>query len=257
MSSPSGAATHTGCLVLFQNGEVDAIAGDDTVLAGLVAQDPYAVVPQMPAAHLRALRHRRQQGPDRPGPLRQPRRWTPSRPTDAGRPATTGGSPTPRPGPRPAAVPLRTRVTPVSLELSPPTPPATGGAPEAPGRLGSSVTPQEAFVYLRDLAMWKDKRKEELGRARLGGPGVERAGRVQPRHARVDGAVEGDQRPLRPARGHLRQRPGRSEGGRADLRPDLGPSRRRTPFRRGQPRALDLRRRWRCPCPRPAACPTR
>jgi len=53
-------------------------------------------------------------------------------------------------------------VTPVSLELSPPTPPATGGAPEAPGRLGSSVTPQEAFVYLRDLAMWKDKRKEEL-----------------------------------------------------------------------------------------------
>jgi polar amino acid transport system substrate-binding protein len=44
---PVGAATHTGCLVLFQNGEVDAIAGDDTVLAGLVAQDPYAFVPQM------------------------------------------------------------------------------------------------------------------------------------------------------------------------------------------------------------------
>ena len=53
-------------------------------------------------------------------------------------------------------------MTPVSLELSPPTPPATGGAPEAPGRLGSSVTPQEAFVYLRDLAVWKDRRKEEL-----------------------------------------------------------------------------------------------
>jgi len=42
-----GADTHTGCLVLFQNGEVDAIAGDDTVLAGLVAQDPYAYVPPM------------------------------------------------------------------------------------------------------------------------------------------------------------------------------------------------------------------
>jgi polar amino acid transport system substrate-binding protein len=40
-----GAATHTGCLVLFQQGEVDAIAGDDTVLAGLAAQDPYAYVP--------------------------------------------------------------------------------------------------------------------------------------------------------------------------------------------------------------------
>jgi polar amino acid transport system substrate-binding protein len=44
---PVPAATHTGCLVLFQNGDVDAIAGDDTVLAGLVAQDPYAYVPTM------------------------------------------------------------------------------------------------------------------------------------------------------------------------------------------------------------------
>ncbi len=42
-----GAATHTGCLVLFQQGQVDAIAGDDTVLAGLAAQDPYAFVPQI------------------------------------------------------------------------------------------------------------------------------------------------------------------------------------------------------------------
>ncbi len=40
-----GASTHTGCLVLFQQGKVDAIAGDDTVLAGLAAQDPYAYVP--------------------------------------------------------------------------------------------------------------------------------------------------------------------------------------------------------------------
>lgn len=47
---PVGAANHTGCLVLFQNGQVDAIAGDDTVLAGLVAQDPYAYVPPMTAA---------------------------------------------------------------------------------------------------------------------------------------------------------------------------------------------------------------
>ncbi len=40
------AANHTGCLIKFQRGEVDAITGDDTVLAGLVAQDPYAVVPE-------------------------------------------------------------------------------------------------------------------------------------------------------------------------------------------------------------------
>ena len=37
-----GADSHTGCLVLFQQGAVDAITGDDTVLAGLAAQDPYA-----------------------------------------------------------------------------------------------------------------------------------------------------------------------------------------------------------------------
>ena len=41
---PVGAGTHTGCLVLFQQGAVDAITGDDTVLAGLAAQDPYAQV---------------------------------------------------------------------------------------------------------------------------------------------------------------------------------------------------------------------
>ncbi len=43
------ADTHTGCLVLFQQGQVDAITGDDTVLAGLVAQDPYAKVTKAPA----------------------------------------------------------------------------------------------------------------------------------------------------------------------------------------------------------------
>ncbi|MDN5727253.1 MAG: glutamate ABC transporter substrate-binding protein [Propionibacteriales bacterium] len=41
---PVPAKTHTGCLVLFQSGKVDAITGDDTVLAGMAAQDPYAVV---------------------------------------------------------------------------------------------------------------------------------------------------------------------------------------------------------------------
>ncbi len=40
-----GSDSHTGCLVAFQRGQVDAITGDDTVLAGLAAQDPYAVVP--------------------------------------------------------------------------------------------------------------------------------------------------------------------------------------------------------------------
>ena len=46
---PVGSDTHTGCLVLFQQGTVDAITGDDTILAGLAAQDPYAVVVKAPA----------------------------------------------------------------------------------------------------------------------------------------------------------------------------------------------------------------
>ena len=46
---PVGSDTHTGCLVLFQQGKVDAITGDDTVLAGLAAQDPYARVIKAPA----------------------------------------------------------------------------------------------------------------------------------------------------------------------------------------------------------------
>jgi polar amino acid transport system substrate-binding protein len=41
---PVSAGNHTGCLLKFQNGETDAITGDDTVLAGLAAQDPYAEV---------------------------------------------------------------------------------------------------------------------------------------------------------------------------------------------------------------------
>lgn len=46
---PVGADNHTSCLVLFQQGAVDAITGDDTVLAGLAAQDPYAEVPEQEA----------------------------------------------------------------------------------------------------------------------------------------------------------------------------------------------------------------
>jgi polar amino acid transport system substrate-binding protein len=41
---PVAAATQADCLVKFQEGEVDAISTDDTILAGLAAQDPYAKV---------------------------------------------------------------------------------------------------------------------------------------------------------------------------------------------------------------------
>ncbi|TDD18189.1 glutamate ABC transporter substrate-binding protein [Kribbella turkmenica] len=41
---PVTADTDTGCLALFQSGKAYGITGDDTVLAGDVAQDPYARV---------------------------------------------------------------------------------------------------------------------------------------------------------------------------------------------------------------------
>lgn len=41
---PQAARTHTQCLVLLQRGLVDAIAGDDTILAGFAAQDPQVKV---------------------------------------------------------------------------------------------------------------------------------------------------------------------------------------------------------------------
>lgn len=41
---PVPAKFHTDCLAQFQQGKVDAITGDDAILAGFVAQDPYAKV---------------------------------------------------------------------------------------------------------------------------------------------------------------------------------------------------------------------
>ncbi|MEV6282328.1 glutamate ABC transporter substrate-binding protein [Kribbella sp. NPDC051770] len=42
--TPITADTDTGCLVLFQQGKAYGISGDDTVLAGEAAQDPYAKI---------------------------------------------------------------------------------------------------------------------------------------------------------------------------------------------------------------------
>lgn len=37
-----------------------------------------------------------------------------------------------------------------------------GAAPEAPGRLGATLTPEQAFAYLRDLDLWRTRRRSEL-----------------------------------------------------------------------------------------------
>ncbi|CAN5412858.1 glutamate ABC transporter substrate-binding protein [soil metagenome] len=41
---PVTAGDNSACMVLFQNGEADGVSTDDTVLAGLAVQDPYAKV---------------------------------------------------------------------------------------------------------------------------------------------------------------------------------------------------------------------
>jgi len=41
---PVGVDDISDCMVLFQQGTVDAVTGDDTVLAGFVQQDPYAQI---------------------------------------------------------------------------------------------------------------------------------------------------------------------------------------------------------------------
>ncbi|MGV1009273.1 MAG: hypothetical protein ACOYBY_11790 [Dermatophilaceae bacterium] len=38
----------------------------------------------------------------------------------------------------------------------------SAAAPDAPGRLGSPVGVHDAFAYLRDLGIWRDRRKQEL-----------------------------------------------------------------------------------------------
>ncbi len=43
---PVTSTDNSACMVLFQNGEADGVSTDDTVLAGLAAQDPYATVLQ-------------------------------------------------------------------------------------------------------------------------------------------------------------------------------------------------------------------
>ena len=45
---PVTASDNSACMVLFQNGQADGVSTDDTVLAGLAAQDPYAVVLDTP-----------------------------------------------------------------------------------------------------------------------------------------------------------------------------------------------------------------
>ena len=155
--------------MLFQEGKVDAITGDDTVLAGLAAQDPYAEVVQAPAftaepyglgvnqANVDFVRFVN-------GVLAQMRadgRWTKSYNTWL---ADALGK-----APAPPAAGLRADAVIAAM--------ASATAPAAPGRLGQPLVAQEALRYLEALGTWRDQRKAELDlldEAALAGPGRSR-----------------------------------------------------------------------------------
>ena len=149
-----GADTHTGCLVLFQQGEVDAITGDDTVLAGLAAQDPYAEVVQAPAFTAEPLRPRASTGATSTScgsstasssEMRADGRWTR---------ATTPGSPTPWARHRPPAAGLRTGSRDLRDEQR------HGAGRAGPAR--PAARREDALRYLEALGTWRDERKAEL-----------------------------------------------------------------------------------------------
>ena len=102
---PVTSTDNSACMVLFQNGEADGVSTDDTVLAGLAAQDPYAEVLDDRLPDPGALRHRRQQGQRRPGAPGQRGPRGHARATVAGRsPTTRGSSPAPGDGQQPEPV---------------------------------------------------------------------------------------------------------------------------------------------------------
>ncbi len=136
--------------MLFQEGGVDAITGDDTVLAGLAAQDPYAVVPEQEAFTAEPYGIGVNAAAGRPRPLRQ-------RPAgaDAGeRRVDRDLRPVAALGARSGSDTAASRVRPVTGP--------TVTAPPAPGRLGAPVDPAACLAYLSALGDWRDARKSEL-----------------------------------------------------------------------------------------------
>ena len=182
-------------------GRVDAITGDDTVLAGLAAQDPYAQVVQAPAftAEPYGL------GVNKSdvdfvrfvngvvAKSKSDGAWQRSYQTVARRRAGQGAG------------------TPEACLRADPMIAAPAGttAPTAPGRLGQALATTDAVRYLEALGTWRDDAQAGARPARRGRPRGTERGRLHRRHAALDGPVEGGLRPLRPAGGDLGLRSGR------------------------------------------------
>ena len=150
---PVTSTDNSACMVLFQNGEADGVSTDDTVLAGLAAQDPYAEVlateflTQEPYGIGVNAEQPRPGAADQPGARGHARR----RPL-AGVLRHVAGA-----RPRRPRTPAQARLRPMSAVTD-----ATTHAPAAPGAMGSAPEPAELQSYLSGLEAWVRARRSEL-----------------------------------------------------------------------------------------------
>ena len=165
-SRPSGPTPTPAAWCCSSRATVDAITGDDTVLAGLAAQDPYAEVVEAPAVHRRALRPRRQPEERRPGAVRQRRARADARRRPAGRSSydrwlsrLLGTAPGTR---RPPSTDGR-------RDLRDGHPHATATAPR-PGRLGAAAGRPGGAALPRRAGHLARRAQGRARRARRGGP---------------------------------------------------------------------------------------
>ena len=160
------AVNHTQCLVKFQRGEADAITGDDTVLAGLAAQDPYAVVPTGQRAFT-AEPYGIGVNKDKPDlvrfinavleQMRADGTWEQSYNTWL-RPGLGAGTGQPQPSVR----------RPAGMTV----------APVAPGSIGSAIEPAAIQAYVGALDDWLRGRKTELDELDAAALAANRGGQV-------------------------------------------------------------------------------
>ena len=209
------------CMVLFQQGTVDSVTGDDTVLAGFVAQDPYAKIVGA-AAHQRAVRARHREDASRVRAVRE--RVLEQMRTDGTLEADVRAvAAADRAGARPAAGGLRAQ--PVSVPMTAPTSAPRTAPPVPPGQLtvAPSATatrrvPRRARPVDHDAARLARRARRRRAARR-------RPRRVHVRHHARDVALPVDRRPRRDELvDRLGQRAGRPGRARADRRADVGPA---------------------------------
>ena len=175
------------CMVLFQQGTVDSVTGDDTVLAGFVAQDPYAKIVGA-AAHERAVRARDREDASRLRAVREQRARADARRRhlEADVRAVAEAD---RAGSGPAAGGLRAQ--PVSAPMTTPTP-VPGPPAVPPGQLTVAPSATAVRLFLAELDRWIVALRASLDELDAGAQVAHRSRRVHVGHRPRDVAVEVD-----------------------------------------------------------------